>query len=46
VYVVIVYVVLGFSVLYQLKPRADDLWILLEYPLPIFSLIESYLKLV
>jgi hypothetical protein len=40
------YVVLSFSVLYQLKPRADNLWILLEYPLPIFGSIESYLELV
>jgi hypothetical protein len=46
VHVVVVYAVLGFRVLYQLKPRANCLWILLQYPLPIFSSIKGYLKLV
>jgi hypothetical protein len=45
-HVVVVYTVLSFCVLYQLKPRANCLWILLQYPLPIFSSIEGYLKLV
>jgi hypothetical protein len=42
VHVIVVDAVLGFSVLYQLEPRADSLWIFLQYPLPIVDLIKGY----
>jgi hypothetical protein len=38
--------ILGFSVLHQLKPRANYLWILLEYFLGVPCSIERYLKLI
>jgi hypothetical protein len=44
-HVVVVDAVLSFSLLYQLELRANYLWILLEYSLPILSLIEGYFKL-
>jgi hypothetical protein len=46
VYVVVVDAVLGFGILYQLKPRANCLWILLEYSLPVICSIERYLELI
>ena len=45
-HVVVIDAVLSFSVLYQLKPRADYLWILLQYSLTILCSIKRYLKLV
>jgi hypothetical protein len=38
--------VLGFSVVYQLEPRANYLWILLEYSLMLLYSIERHLKLI
>jgi hypothetical protein len=46
VHVVVVYAVLGFSLLYYLKPLADYLWILLQYSLTILCSIEGHLELV
>jgi hypothetical protein len=45
VHVVVVDAVLSFSVLYQREPRANYLWIFLEYSLPILGSIEGYLEL-
>jgi hypothetical protein len=45
VHVVVMNAVLGFSVLHQLEPRANCLWILLEYSLAILCSIESHLEL-
>jgi hypothetical protein len=45
VHVVVVDAVLGFGVLYQRKPRANYLWILLEYSLPILGSIEGHFEL-
>ena len=45
-YVVVRDAVLSFGILYQLEPRADYLWILLEYSLIILYSIERYLKLI
>jgi hypothetical protein len=45
-HVVIIDAVLGFSILYQLEPRANCLWILLEYPLAVLYSIERYLELI
>jgi hypothetical protein len=42
--VIVMDTILGFGVLYQLKPRTNYLWILLEYPLPILSSIEGHLE--
>ena len=44
-HIVVVDTVLGFSLLYQLEPRANYLWILLEYSLPILCLIEGHFEL-
>jgi hypothetical protein len=46
VHVVVVDAVLGFGVLYQLEPRANCLWILLEYPLAVLCSIERHLELI
>jgi sorbitol-specific phosphotransferase system component IIBC len=46
VYVVVMDTVLGFSILHQLEPRANYLWILLEYSLSIFCSIEGHLELI
>ena len=43
-YVVLVDAVLGFSLLYKLKPRAYNLRILLLNPLDVLCAIERYLK--
>jgi hypothetical protein len=40
------YAILGFGVLYQLEPRANYLWILLEYSLSVLYSIEGYLELI
>jgi hypothetical protein len=45
VHVVVVDTVLSFSLLHQLEPRANYLWILLEYSLPILCLIKGHFEL-
>jgi len=40
VHVVVVNAVLGFGLLYQREPRANYLWILLKYSLPILGSIK------
>jgi hypothetical protein len=45
VHVVVVDAVLSFSLLYQLKLRANYLWILLKYSLPILRSIEGHFEL-
>jgi hypothetical protein len=44
-YIVVIDAILSFSLLYQLKPRANERRILLEYSLPILSLIKGHFKL-
>ena len=46
IYVVILDTVLVFSLLNKLKPRANNLWIFLLYPLTILCSVESHLKLI
>jgi hypothetical protein len=46
VHVIVVDAVLGFGVLYQLEPRANYLWVLLEYSLAILCSIERHLELI
>jgi hypothetical protein len=43
-HVVVIDAVLSFSVLYQLKPRANYLWILLEYPLPVLCSVKGHFQ--
>ena len=45
-YVVVIDAVLGFSIRNKLKPRANNLRILLEYPLTVLCSIKSYFKLI
>ena len=45
-YVVVINAVLGFSIRNKLKLRANNLRILLEYPLAILYLIKSYFELI
>jgi hypothetical protein len=35
----------SFGILHQLEPRASYLWILLDYFLAVFGLIEGYFEL-
>ena len=43
--VVVVHAILGFGLLHKLEPRANNLRIFLEYPLPILCSVERYLEL-
>ena len=45
-YVVVIDAVLGFYIRNKLKLRANNLRILLEYPLTVLYLIKSYFKLI
>ena len=45
-YVFVIDAVLGFSILNELKPRANNLRILLEYPLTVLYSIKSYFELI
>ena len=44
VHVVVMDAIPGFGLLHQLKPRANDRRIFLQYPLPILSSIEGHFK--
>jgi len=46
VYIIVGNAVLNFGLLYKLKPRANNFWIFLQYPLIILCSIKCYLKFI